>query len=203
MRLATRKQRTVGPGQWPSDRQIVLHVGCGPKSPGLLPAELSTSQWHEVRLDIDPRTQPDVVADIVDMPVIESASVDAIWSSHNLEHVFSFQVPLVLGEFRRVLRPGATAHIQVPDVMEPVRAVMRGRLEDVLYESPAGPIRPIDMLFGFGPAIEKGAHHMAHRTAFTRDTLARKLKAARFADVKVTAKDRALWATARRPADDA
>ena len=204
MRLATRnKQRTMGRDQWPADRSILLHVGCGPKVAGLLPDEFLTSDWHEVRLDIDPGVHPDVVADIVDMPVIESESVDAIWSSHNLEHVFAFQVPLVLGEFRRVLRPGATAHIQVPDVMEPVRAVMRGKLEDVLYESPAGPVRPIDMLFGFGQAIEEGAHHMAHRTAFTRDTLARKLKAARFADVNVTAKDKALWATARRPDDGA
>jgi ubiquinone/menaquinone biosynthesis C-methylase UbiE len=170
----------------------------------MLPNELTTEDWYEVRLDIDPQTQPDIVADMVDMPMIESASVDAVWSSHNLEHVFAFQVPLVLGEFWRVLRPGGTVHIQVPDVMAPVRAVMRGRLEDVLYESPAGPVRPIDMLFGYGPAIANGAHHMAHRTAFTRDTLTRKLKAARFAEVKVTAKeDKALWATARRPAADA
>jgi SAM-dependent methyltransferase len=202
MRLATRKQKTVGRHQWPSDKRVVLHVGCGDKEDGLLPDDFLTPEWYEVRLDIDPRTEPDIVADIVDMPVVESASVDAVWSSHNLEHVFAYQVPLALGEFRRVLRPGAVAHIQVPDVLVPVREVMRGKLEQVLYESPAGPVKPIDMLFGFGPAIANGKHHMAHRTAFTRDSLAWKLKAAKFADVQVVAKDKALWATARRPDDE-
>jgi ubiquinone/menaquinone biosynthesis C-methylase UbiE len=164
-------------------------------------AMFRTPDWFEVRLDINPDVQPDVVADITNMPIIESSSVDALWSSHNLEHVFAHQVSSALSEFFRVLAPGAVAHVQVPDVMTPVRAIMKGRLEQALYEAPAGPVTPLDMLFGFGPAIERGEHHMAHRTAFTRETLSQKFRVAGFEDVKVVSQDDALRATGRRPLD--
>ena len=40
---------------------------------------------------------------------------------------------------------------------------------------------------------------MAHRTGFTKETLAAKFTEVGFASVRVEAKDRALWATAKRP----
>ncbi len=203
MRLAPRKQRAGGPRSWPTDRKILLHVGCGPRATGLLPKEFMTPQWHEVRLDIDPNVDPDIIGTITDMTDVPQRSVDALWSSHNLEHVFAHEVPLALREFYRVLKPGGTAHVQVPDLTFPARQVARGRLEEVLYVSQAGPITALDMLYGHGAAITRGEHYMAHRTGFTKQTMAAKFTAAGFANVRVEAKDAALWATAKRPELDA
>ena len=198
MRLAPRRQRAGAPS-WPSDRKIMLHVGCGPRGSAPLPKEFTTPQWHEVRLDIDPDVDPDIVGTITDMTAVPQRTADAIWSSHNLEHVFAHEVPLALREFYRVLKPGGTAHVQVPDLTVPARAVARGRLEDVLYMSPAGPISALDMLYGHRAAITRGEHYMAHRTGFTKQTLTAKFTGAGFASVLVEARDRALWATAKRP----
>lgn len=199
MRLAPRKHRHAGSQSWPSDRKILLHVGSGPRAEGLLPKSFTTPQWHEVRLDIDPGVDPDIVGTITDMTAVDQRSVDAIWSSHNLEHVFPHEVPLALREFYRVLKPGGTAHVQVPDITVPARQVVRGRLEEVIYQSPAGPITALDMLYGHGAAIAQGAHYMAHRTGFTRQTMTAKFNDAGFVSVRVEAKDKALWATAKRP----
>jgi SAM-dependent methyltransferase len=200
MRLSVRAPKAIGARRtWPSDRKILLHVGCGRKGSAPVADELQTPEWHEVRFDIDPEVEPDIIGTIVDMSGVDSMSVDAIWCAHNLEHIFAHEVPQTLREFYRVLRPGGVAHIQVPDISVPARAIAKGRLESVLYESPAGPVTARDMIFGFGPAIERGEHFMAHRTGFTRDSLAKKLSAAGFSDVRVVARpDLALWATAGR-----
>jgi cyclopropane fatty-acyl-phospholipid synthase-like methyltransferase len=201
MRLGSRKQRAAGAGtyNWPSDRRIMLHVGCGSRETGILPKEFTTAQWHEVRLDIDPEVDPDIIGTITDMTAVDQRSVDAIWSAHNLEHIFAHEVPLALREFYRVLKPGGTAHVHVPDLTVPARQVTRGRLEDVIYVSPAGPITALDMLFGHGAAITRGAHYMAHRTGFTKQTLTAKFVEVGFASVRVEARDMTLWATAKRP----
>ena len=54
--------------------------------------------WREIRLDIDPDVNPDVVASITDMQVISDAAVDAVYSSHNVEHLYPHEVPLALRE---------------------------------------------------------------------------------------------------------
>ena len=65
----------------------------------------NTPEWHELRLDIDPSVGPDVVGTMTDMAEVISESVDAIFSSHNLEHLEAHEVPVALQEFRRVLKP--------------------------------------------------------------------------------------------------
>ncbi|ADB53740.1 Methyltransferase type 11 [Conexibacter woesei DSM 14684] len=177
----------------------MLHVGCGTENPEKLPKEMRGPDWHEVRLDIDPAVGPDIVASIADMSVVDSETVDAVLSSHNLEHVFAHEVPGVLEEFRRVLRPLGQVLIAVPDLAIAAKTIVRGRLEEAIYRSPAGPISALDMLYGHGEPIANGQHFMAHRTGFTRRSLAEKLRAAGFVDVVVVEEDRALLASARRP----
>jgi SAM-dependent methyltransferase len=200
MRLGTRRRDAAAPARrdfrWPTDGKVVLHVGCGMRGETPLPAMFA--DWNEVRLDIDPGVDPDVIGTIVDMEAIASESADALWSSHNLEHVFPHEVPRALAEFHRVLRPGGIAYVQVPDLEAPARAVLKGRLDAPLYESPAGPITPLDMFYGHGAAIADGRTYMAHHCGFTRHTLARRLKEAGFASVDVASRNYALWATATR-----
>ena len=175
----------------------LLHVGCGAADPSKLPeAFFPAGAWREVRLDIDPGVAPDIVANITDMAVVADASVDAIWSAHNLEHLASHEVPLALGEFHRVLRTGGFALVTMPDLQQVAELVAQGRLEDAAYLSAMGPIAPLDMLYGYRPALALGNAFMGHRTGFVAATLQAHLERAGFGSVRVQRDGRfALWAT--------
>lgn len=180
--------------------KTVLHVGCGPNDPAALHAEFRSDEWREIRLDLDPAVEPDVVADMTHMSQIEDESIDAIWSCHNLEHLHAHEVPMALAEFYRVLKPGGFALMIMPDLQQIARHVAEGNLENTLYVSPAGPIAALDMIFGYRPRLADGHAHMAHKTGFTPDTLAKKLTAAGFTDQKLKADPTAmsLWAWAQK-----
>jgi len=182
----------------PAGPKRVLHVGCGPPGPNQVPVRYRGDDWREVRYDIDPGVEPDIVGSIVDMSPVASGSVDAIWSSHNLEHVYAHEVPLVIGEFYRVLRPAGEALITLPDLQAIAEFIVQDKLEDTAYVSPAGPITPLDVVYGYGKAIKQGNEFMAHRTGFTAKTLGAKLRRAGFRDVTLERKDLALWALGRK-----
>jgi SAM-dependent methyltransferase len=184
----------------PEPLRNLLHVGCGPKDRMRLPAIFRTPEWREYRVDIDPRVDPDVIGSITDLAGIASGAVDALYSSHNLEHVNSFEVPKALAEFRRVLKDDGFALITLPDLRAVARRIVDDLLAEPAYQSAAGPINPLDIIFGHQAAIAAGNHYMAHRTGFTARTLGQALIDAGFAEVRVhegTAFD--LWAVATMP----
>ena len=160
----------------------VLHVGCGGTP---LPPDFPPDQWEEVRLDINPDVKPDIVASITDMSCIDDASYEALYSSHNLEHLYAHEVPAALNEFRRVLKPGAQLFVAVPDLQAVAEQVAGGNLTGSLYESPSGPVAAIDILFGFRICIVAGNGHYCHRTGFTADSLLKLLGEAGFREVQV------------------
>lgn len=173
---------------------MVLHVGCGPPNPEKLHALFRTSEWRELRLDIDPDCKPDIVASITDLAPIETGSMDAVWSSHNIEHLEAHEVPKALSEFHRVLKVGGFLLITMPDLQKVAELIAADKLEDPAYVSPAGPIAPIDMVYGFRRAIARGNSFMAHRTGFTAKTLAQRLSGAGFRDIVVKRDAFSLWA---------
>jgi SAM-dependent methyltransferase len=176
----------------------VLHVGCGAKSAGGLHQAFADG-WREVRLDVDPAVLPDLVSSITDMRVVvDDASFDAVFSAHNLEHLYPHEVPRALREFRRVLRPDGFALVTMPDLQEVSRLVADGALSTPAYLSPAGPITPLDMIYGLNSALAAGNLFMAHRTGFTGTTLSDALLGAGFGAVCVQRNPFAfaLWAIA-------
>jgi protein O-GlcNAc transferase len=198
--LLSKRARRAGGIDVPAGAKVVLHVGCGPRDHSSLHHEFRGPDWHEVRLDVDPGVKPDVVASITDMSPVPSASVDAIWSHHNIEHIFAHEVPVALAEFFRVLRPGGEALIATPDLQAVARAIAAGRLEEALYRSEAGDISALDIVYGLRSDIEQGREYMAHRTGYTLKTLGRKLSQAGFVQVQVArAEDFELYARGRRP----
>ena len=176
------------------DKRIVLHVGCGMPNPKKLHKTFQTPDWHEVRFDIDKDVHPDILGDMTDMSVLPDNSVDAIFSSHNLEHLFAHQVAGALSEFNRVLKDGGFLLITMPDIETVAGYVARGQLEEELYRSPAGPISPLDILYGFGRAIANGNHFMAHKTGFTAKSLGGKMRACGFTNITVSREGYDLWA---------
>jgi SAM-dependent methyltransferase len=153
--------------------------------------------WKEIRVDIDPQSKPDVIASITDLETAFSPkSFDAIWSSHTLEHLYTHEVPAALAEFRRVLKPNGFALITSPDLEAVVSLMLDHGLDDVAYTSPAGPITPLDMLFGHSASIALGHHYMAHKTGFTEKSLAQRLVDAGFPTVLIKREGLDLWALA-------
>ena len=147
-----------------------LHVGCGPQYKSQIKG-FDNENWKEIRFDIDEKVNPDIVGTLLDMRAVETGSVDAIYSSHNIEHVFPHEVSIVLREFHRVLKDDGMVVLVCPDLQSVCEAVVDDKLLQPLYESPAGPISPIDILYGHRPAIARGNEYMAHKGGFTYSVL--------------------------------
>jgi SAM-dependent methyltransferase len=161
--------------------KTILHVGPGhPKNGAKLPAAFQNSQWKEIRLDIDPDNEPDIVGSMLDMAGVGHESMDAIYSAHNIEHVHAHEVPQVLKEFLRVLNPEGFLVVTCPDLQTVCKLVAENKLGDAAYQSPAGPITPLDILYGHGAALAEGHYYMAHKTGFTLKTLTQALHTAGF-----------------------
>ncbi len=167
-----------------------LHVGCGPKRQNRTTRGFAASEWTELRLDIDPAVEPDIIGTMTDMAAVATGSVDAIFSSHNIEHLYPHEVPVALAEFNRVLDDKGFVVITCPDLQSVAALVAEDKLTEPAYLSPAGPIAPLDILYGHRPAMAAGNLYMAHRCGFTQRVLQATLQAAGFASV----------ATMRRPA---
>jgi SAM-dependent methyltransferase len=176
----------------------VLHVGCGAYTSEKLHAAFRDDNWHEVRLDINAAVHPDIVATITDMAPVADGCVDAVFSSHNLEHLYPHEVPVALREFKRVLKPTGFALITLPDLQEVARLVATGKLDEPVYMSPLGPIAPLDILYGYRPDLAAGNMFMAHHTGFTSQMLVNALIGAGFvaATVQRVPPTFSLWAIA-------
>ena len=181
----------------------LLHVGCGQTTSADLPPPFNQPPWQEIRLDIDPSVQPDIVASITHMPMVGDGAVHAVWSAHNLEHLYPHEVSVALSEFGRVLVPDGFAVVTVPDLERVAAAIVKTGLTHPAYLSPAGPITPIDMMYGHRQSLAEGYLHMAHRTGFTAASLEAALREAGFAAAEVRNGGWALWAVASRKAEDA
>jgi SAM-dependent methyltransferase len=181
----------------------VLNAGSGPSSARQLHPVFSRDSWTEVRLDIDPLVKPDLVGSVTDMvQLVSSATVDAVWSSHSLEHLRAHEVPQALSEFRRVLKPAGFALITSPDLETVASFILERGLDAHVYTSSMGPITPHDMLFGHSDSIERGKIFMAHNTGFTSSTLGQLLVDAGFETILVKREQLDLWALALMPECD-
>jgi predicted O-methyltransferase YrrM len=99
----------------PSGTPTRLNWGCGDQAePGWLNA------------DIRPGPGVDIVSDIRDGLPLEDASMDCVVSVHALPMIRLDEVVGVLSELRRVLRPGGTLRLVLPDFARGVAAWQRG-----------------------------------------------------------------------------
>ena len=172
----------------------VVHVGCGPERV----IHQVFTDWIPIHVDIDESVKPDVVDDCIKLSKFENESVDGIYSSHNIEHLNHLDGEAALENYHRVLKPGGLLVITCPDLMYVCRMVVEGKLFDKAYDSPAGPITPADMLYGYIPYARANVYQI-HRFGYTRDSLEQALFRNRFFANVFAAKDSfALWAFAHK-----
>lgn len=188
--------------RWLRDGQrLLLHVGCGQAtlthiaSPGL-----QQPGWREIRLDADAEVFPDIVGTMTDMCRVPDAAVDAVFSSHGIEHLYWHDVPRALREFQRVLADDGFLLVTCPDLQAAARMIAEDRMFDTAYVSAAGPITPFDIVYSYRPFVEANPEWMAHHCGFTLSTLTAALNAAGFAAVLGRQRDAAfdLWVLASK-----
>ncbi|MFL5130654.1 MAG: class I SAM-dependent methyltransferase, partial [Microvirga sp.] len=90
--------------------------GCGPKRKGQTVQAFATSEWEEVTLDIDESVKPDLIDKLPELSQVESNSFDAVYSAHNIEHLYPHEVPLALKAMRRVLKVDGFVILTCPDL---------------------------------------------------------------------------------------
>lgn len=80
-----------------------IHLGCGRRRlPGY------------THIDPDENVNPDYIGSAEKIPVMNNIAT-MLYFAHGLEHVRKADVEHVIGEFSRVLRPGGTLRLSVPD----------------------------------------------------------------------------------------
>ena len=148
-----------------------LHVGCGPQNKFQIKG-FDNDDWKEIRFDIDENVNPDIVGTLTDMKLVKTGSVDAVYSSHNIEHIYPHEVRIALKEFYRVLKNDGIVVITCPDLQSICEAVVNDKLLEPLYETENGhQISPIDILYGWRLPVSQGNEYMAHKGGFTYSAL--------------------------------
>jgi len=166
--------------QAPSGKKKVLNVG-GQSKEIAIPSQYDG--WQHDLLDIDPESGADIVCDARELTGLPPGEYDSVHCSHNLEHYYRHDVARVLAGFVHVLKEDGFVYIRVPDMGELMRVVVKDGLDidDVLYQSAAGPITVKDVIYGYGAEIEEsGNDFYAHKTGFTQKSLAKTLVNAGF-----------------------
>lgn len=149
----------------------VLNVGGNSKD---IPIPSYYNGWKHDLLDIDPKSNADIICDGRNLTSLEKDSYDAVFCSHNLEHYYPHETYQVLKGFLHVLKPEGFVEIRVPNILEVIKYVAKNEMDlnDVLYHSSEGPIQVNDVLYGWALEIEKsGQSFFAHKTGFSPFTL--------------------------------
>lgn len=149
----------------------LLHVGCGANSIQQTTPGFNDGSWQEVRFDINPKNNPDIVGTLTDLTALQNQSIDAIFSSHNIEHLYYHEVLIALAEFKRVLNSNGFYVFTCPDLQSVSAPIADDKLLEPAYQSIAGPITALDIVYGHSMSIMQGNYFMAHRCGFTKKTL--------------------------------
>src|SRR5579871_1905826 len=166
----------AGTIEWRSMTRAVLNVGGGNKD---IAIPDRYRDWRHDLLDIDPRSGADVCHDARRLSELPPATHQAVYCSHNLEHYYRHEALQVVRGFAHVLSEEGFAEVIVPDLLGLMETVVKKGLdiEDALYTSPAGPVRVVDVVYGFQADIEQsGSDFFAHKNAFSVKSLVRLMR---------------------------
>jgi len=141
---------------------------------------LNLGCWHRhipgwVHIDLCDMAHIDYKSSIDDLSMFGDSAVDLIYSSHSFEYFDRQRAVAVLAEWRRVLKPGGTLRLAVPDF----DALLR------VYDTSGDIKRILGPLYGrMEIETETGPATLYHKTVYNFGSLAEVLAENGFADVR-------------------
>ena len=151
------------------DSPIVLNAGSGEKQ--VCDRIAFFKDWKELTLDLyDERA--DINCDITTLDKVPNDSVDCVWASHVIEHLYWHELPKTFENFSRVLKPNGFAIIVVPDL---------GAIADRIKENLMDPVvefnglTTLDFIYGGRYYHERDGIGQLHKTGFTSKSMSQLL----------------------------
>ncbi len=166
-----------------------LHAACGGDDKTRTTREFAKEEWQETRMDAYGEANPDVVSSLPDMlgaSGLQTASFDAAFTSHSLERLYAHQAVAALENLARVLKDDGYLVVACSDLQAICALVAEDKLLEPAYQSPAGPVTPLDVLYGFRPALAAGHENHACKCGFTSHALMGSLRQAGFKSLWIT-----------------
>ena len=93
----------------------------------------STPAIEWTNIDLNLKWKPDVVGDWNDLSFIETDTMDFVVSHHSLEHVGCGEGDGFIREAHRVLKPGGSLLVFVPDMKALAQRWLTGQLDEQIY----------------------------------------------------------------------
>ena len=144
--------------------------------------------WEERHVDPDFNTMVAKLRSNDGLLGVHEQPLKAIIANHLLPRFNAYEVPKVLGNLYRALDEDGFAIIICPDLQSIIERVLANGLSEPAYQSPAGPITPLDLIFGHQGSIQSGVLSAPHRTGFTTASLTEQLQAAGFKTIRTLAR---------------
>lgn len=147
----------------------VLNVGGGSRD---LPGKYK--DWNQDLLDINKDVNPDICCDALELSKHTNKVYDAVYMSHTLEHFYKHDVPVVLQQCLKVLKPGGYVEIHTPNIKKAIEEIYTRNLDidDVWYRITGNtPVTYHDTIHGWNQAMAAGNLYYAHRCSFTPTSL--------------------------------
>lgn len=148
---------------------IRLNLGCGDK---ILPGFINVDFAEERK-----GKKPDLQADIRKLHMFADNSVDQILTVHVVEHFYFWELPAILQEWRRILKPGGIMVTETPNLLTACQEILRNPFKGAL------PNAQMSMWSLYGNPGEMD-ESMCHRWLFTPQTLTQLLLDVGFDEIR-------------------
>ena len=138
-----------------------LHLGCGERYlEGFTHIDIADFEHIDFKIPVN------------DLSIFEEDSVELIYASHVIEYFDPFEVINVLGEWKRVLTPGGTLRIAVPNFSSLIKIYdQTGEIDKIL-----GPL--------YGRWSTDNDEFIYHKTVYDQKSLTRLLDNCGYVDIQ-------------------
>ncbi len=179
-----------------TNMKLYLNLGCGESGDEIVHQLFKGPSWQGIRIDDDEEVKPDLKTSMVTLQGVDefisetypTCSVSGIFSSHALEHLHPDDAFFALCVWREFLltHSGTLSKLilRLPDFGAACEMVASGKGHSTMYQSPAGRITALDIIFGYS-GFTKARPSMGHHWGYTRDHLERVILEAGWSSVNV------------------